>query len=248
LSNPQTNHRPAAAKAVTRRGVTGRLVGVIVSPRNTFATVAADPRWLGMLVVVTLITTLSWAALLMTESGQQAALDQQESTLESFGVTITDEEYAEMQAAMPTTAYRRVAMIAGGVPLLTLAVAGILFAVFKSSAGARPSFRQVLAIVAASGAIVALKQLLGAPINYARESLSSPTNLTVFLPSLDEGTFFARALGLIDLFYVWWLIVLAIGLGILYKRPTGFVAVRLVAVYAVAALSVASLMGLFGGS
>ena len=47
--------------------------------------------------------------------------------------------------------------------------------------------------------------------------MSSATNLAVFLPMLDESSFLAKLLGTIDLFLVWWVVVLAIGLGVLYQ-------------------------------
>ena len=41
----------------------------------------------------------------------------------------------------------------------------------------------------------------------------------------------ARFLGMIDLFLVWWVVVLAIGLAVLYKRRTGPVAFSLLGAY-----------------
>ena len=51
--------------------------------------------------------------------------------------------------------------------------------------------------------------------------MSSPTNLAVFLPFLDESSFLARLLGSIDLFFIWWMLSLAIGLGVLYRSAPG---------------------------
>jgi uncharacterized membrane-anchored protein len=50
-----------------------------------------------------------------------------------------------------------------------------------------------------------------------------------------------------DLFIVWWLIVLAIGLGVLYRRRTQPIAISLLAVYALIALSIATVMSRVGG-
>ena len=149
---------------------------------------------------------------------------------------------------MPYAPYATAGALAVALPTVTLALAGILFALFTALGGGNASFRQVSAIVVFSSAIVVLQQLFVTPLNYARESLSSPTNLSVFLPALDEGTFLARTLGLIDLFYVWWLIVLAVGLGVLYKRRTAPIVWGLFAAYVVIAASVTAIMSVFGGS
>jgi hypothetical protein len=226
----------------------GRIVGVIVYPRRTFGAIAADPRWAGMLLVITVAAVLLMAVVLTTEVGQQAMLDQQVSTMESFGMTVSDERYAAMEAAMPHAASRTALTIAVALPSVLMALAGLLFGVFKFLGGPAASFRQVLAVVVFSSTILLVQQLIAAPLNYARESLSSPTNLTVFLPYLEEGTFLARALGLIDLFHLWWLAVLSIGLSVLYARPTAAIAGGLLAAYALIATGVAAMMGAFGGS
>jgi hypothetical protein len=62
----------------------------------------------------------------------------------------------------------------------------------------------------------------------------------VFVPFLDENSFLSRLLGTIDLFQIWWLVVLAIGLGVLYKRRTGPIATSLLTVYAVIILAIAA--------
>jgi hypothetical protein len=78
------------------------------------------------------------------------------------------------------------------------------------------------------------------PLDYVRETTSSPTNLGVFLPFLDENGFLAQMLGSIDLFLIWWAISLSIGLGVLYKQRTGPIAATILALYAVIAIVIAA--------
>jgi hypothetical protein len=53
---------------------------------------------------------------------------------------------------------------------------------------------------------------------------------------------------MIDLFWVWWLLVLAIGLGVLYRRRTQPIAVGLFGVYVVIIVGIAAVMSACGGS
>ena len=53
---------------------------------------------------------------------------------------------------------------------------------------------------------------------------------------------------MIDLFVVWWVIVLAIGLGVLYRRRTQPIAMTLFGVYAVIAIGAAVIMSRLGGT
>jgi hypothetical protein len=131
-------------------------------------------------------------------------------------------------------------------PLMWALMAGILFGVFNAALGGGGSFKQLFAVVAYSSAITIVQQLFVTPLNYVRETMSSATNLAVFLPMLDEGSFLARLLGMVDLFIIWSVFVLAIGLGVLYRRKTGPIAIGLFAVYGIIAVVVAALFGRAG--
>jgi hypothetical protein len=65
---------------------------------------------------------------------------------------------------------------------------------------------------------------------------------------VEENSFLGSLLGTIDLFLVWYVVVLAIGLGVLYKRRTQPIAISLFAVYAVIAVCIALIKTSFGGS
>jgi len=49
-----------------------------------------------------------------------------------------------------------------------------------------------------------------------------------------------RLLGMVDLFQIWWLVTLSIGLGVLYKRKTGPIATSLLGIYFVIVLAIAA--------
>lgn len=217
-------------------GVLGRFIGVLVSPRDTFATVCAQPRWLGITAIGVGIVVVCVSALLGTEVGRQALLDEQVRAIESFGGEVTDQLYAQLERRLPYAAYIGAGQFLFGLPLLMLVVSGLLFGVFNAGLGGEATFRQVFAVVAHSLVIIAVGQVFVAPLNYVRESMSSPTNLGVFLPMLEEGGFLARFFGSIDLILVWWVVVLAIGIAVLYRRRTQSVLAAFFGVYFVIAL------------
>jgi hypothetical protein len=230
------------------RGLARRIFGVLTSPRATYADVAAHPRWLGALIVVLATTIASSTWLLSTDVGQRAVIDQQLQTAEAFGRPMTDAQYEQLKRFAPFSVYFAAASQVIFVPLMALAIAGIAFAIFNGALGADATFRQVFAVVALSGVLMALKALFSTPLNYARESLSSPTALTAVLPMFDDNTFAARLLGSVDLFYIWWITNLAIGLGVLYKRRTAPIAATMLIVYGAVALTIAAVRSVFAGA
>jgi hypothetical protein len=145
--------------------------------------------------------------------------------------------------------YAAATALASG-PALAFAVSAVLFIVVKrrGAANSRPSFVQVLAVVSHASVILALRQVVATPIDYLRESIASPTTLVQFFSMLDEASPLARFLGIIDIFVIWWIVVLAIGLSVLYQRPSRTLALALAGAYLALALLAALAMAVSGGT
>lgn len=228
------------AERPTPPSLMSRAVGVITAPRATFEKIVAAPRVGGALMLVTIISTLAVGLLLSSERGQQAWLDQAVAQQEAFGNTVSDEAYARMQDMSKYAAYMGAVQFIVGVPLGALIMGGILYAIFNALMGGSATFKQVMAVVAHSQIISALAFLVTTPINYVKGTMTGATNLGVLFPMLDESSFAARLLGMMDLFLLWWLFVLSVGIAVLYKRKTSSVAMVLFGIYVVIALGFAA--------
>ena len=234
--------------SVPARGLAARVFGVLSSPRATYADVAAHPRWFGVLVVVLVATILPTAWFLSTEIGQRAVIDQQLQTVEAFGGTISDQQYQQMERMAPYSIYFAAVSQIVGLPLMTLIIAGVAFAIFNGALGADAAFRQVFAVVSFSAVVTGLRTLFSMPLNYATQSLSSPTTIAAVVPLFDDNTFGARLLGSIDLFLIWWVVNLAIGLAVLYKRRTAPIATTFLVLYGAIALTIAAVKSVLAGA
>jgi len=224
-----------------------RMAGVLRRPRATFQALKAVPRWADVLLAIFLVTAGISAALLETRVGQLALLDQWERTAVAFGQDVSDEQYAALRAASENGAVYAVASALAGGPAMTFAIAALLFGWFRLSGARGVSYRQVLSVVAHAGVILMLRQIIAAPIVYARETLASPVTLNLFVTVLDEASPMARFLASVDLFVVWWMIVIAIGMSVLYGRSARRLAVMFVTLYILLAVMLAAAMALTGG-
>ena len=238
----------ATTHPVSSKGLAARAVGVIFSPRATYADVVARPRALGALVTVIVIVAAATSAFLMTEVGRNAYIDQALSTLEGFGAKVTDQMMERIESQAKYSAYVTVAGQLVVVPLLAAILAGLSLAVFNAILGADATFKQAFAVVSHSYFVVALQTVFSMPLNYLRESLSSTTSLAIFFPMIDDTSFFGRLMGSIDLFRIWWIVSLAIGFGVLYKRKTGPIAWTLLAVYLIIVLIFAGVRTALSGA
>lgn len=228
--------------------LTSRVVGIITAPRATFEKIVVAPRVGGALALVALTGAITVGGFLATEVGQQAWLDQAVIQQESFGQTVDDNQYAAMQQMQPYAGYFGAAQMLFAVPLMALIMGGILFAIFNAGMGGTATFKQLMSVVAHSTIIWALGYVFTLPLNYAKGTMSSGTSLGVLFPMLDESSFAARFLGAFDLFAIWWVIVLSIGLSVLYRRKTSSIATALLVAYVLIALAIATVFTSMGGA
>ena len=230
----------AAAAARPAQGLLARIAGVVFSPYETYADVARQPRVLGVLLFVVVMSAATSAVFLSSERGRAIMFDQAVTQMESFGIQMTDEMYDQMEAGiMNQRAWVQALPQAASWPILTLVFGGILSVVFNAVLGYDSTFKHVTAVVAHSTVLAALQLLFVYPMFYLNQSMSNPTAVTVFMPFLDAQSFLGRFLGTFDVFRIWWVGNVAIGLGVLYGKRVQPIFSSLMAVYIVVALVVA---------
>lgn len=243
----QTKTAESAAATPEAKSLPARFAGVLFAPRATYADVAAHPRWLGIFLTVFLITASAATALLSTDVGRNAVIDQQISQSESYGRYLTQAQIDQLERMSSYYVYGAPVIQLFSFSIGGLLIAGIAFAVFNAAMGGDATFKQVFAVVSHSGIVISLSQIFGLPLAYARENMSGATNLGVFAPFLDESSFPARVLGSVDLFILWWAVSLAIGLGVLYKKRTGPIATTLIVVYVAIGVIIAAIKSAVSG-
>jgi hypothetical protein len=236
-----------AGSAAASKGLVSRAFGVIFSPRATYQDVAARPRVLGALLIVTLISAGALIAFFSTDVGIQAVVEQGDRTMQQFGRQMSDAQFEQMRQNIASFRYVNAVIPVVFIPLVAAIEAALILAIFNAILGGDSTFKQAYAIVFHSLILVTFAQLFSLPLEYVKESLASPTSLSVFLPFLDEGSFLARFLGAIDLVRIWWVVNLSIGIGVLYKRRTAPIAMSLLGIYAVVAGIYAALTSALSG-
>src|SRR5215217_1849305 len=115
----------ASSTTVPQLPLFSRIVGVLFSPRETFAAIVARPRWFGAIAVSVVLLGICQFGMLSTDVGKEVTLDQQVAFAEGFGATITDEMYAQLERRMETARYTSPIGSMVGVPLVMAVAAGI---------------------------------------------------------------------------------------------------------------------------
>lgn len=222
-----------------------RVTGVLVRPRATMSEVVRHPAFITTWIVILLAVTVCGGLLLSTPVGRQALVDERVRVTEALGGRVDDAEYARLQADPPFPVY----VTSGGRLLLTppvtlLVAAGLLM--LARIDGAAMRFATALAIAVHATVVLALQQVVATPLHYAAESLTSPTNVAGILRVFDEGTWPARLFGTIDVFGLWWMWLLSVGLAAATGKPARRYVWRLLAVYVGVATIVAVVFAVLG--
>jgi Yip1-like protein len=233
----------AAVPSQISDGFLTRIYGVVRRPRATFTAMLAAPTWVGLLAALTVATAASRIALFETEIGRRALVDDWERTAIAFGQEVDDARYEELKAlSAHGFAYGLSTAVMSG-PLLVFAVTGLVVLVFG-----RSQFRQVCAVATLASVPLALRQIVGAVTSYASESTANAMSIGTWFSGLDEVSPLARFVGALDLFVIWWLVVLAIGVGVLYQRNARRLALTFLGAYAGLALVLAGTIAALGGT
>lgn len=225
-------------------GLFARLIGVLFSPKETFAAIVARPRWLAVMIVTLVMSSAAYYVILSSQDMQDAIVDQQVRAMESRGNVVSDQQIANIERFIGylPVGYAVGIFVLG--PLFGAAIAGIVTGIFTTLMGGNGTFKQVFAVMNHAGFIPAISALFiaGMLAVGAKPIGARPpgANLGVFLPMLEDTSFLAVLLRSIDMFLLWWMVVLAIGLGVLYKRRTGPIATTFIGLYIVIALLIAT--------
>lgn len=224
-----------------------RLLGMLRSPRRTLADAIERPRPFQLAALIVLVSAVCSVGFLMTRVGRLAALDQQVRQLESLGAVVTNQTYANLRAWERYRPLISAGTILVGWPLMWAAAAAIIRAIGNRTQGVRATFVQVFTLLVHASSVFALRAVVATPINYARESLGGATSLGMIVPGLGAATFAGRLLGAVDIFVLWWVVLVAMGLGMLYQTRAILIARWLFGVYATGAAALALTQALRGG-
>ena len=191
---------------------------------------------------------LGGGALLSTDVGKQALVDERVRAAEAFGGSVSDAEYAAMLVTPPWWVY----LVSGSRTLLTPPVTVLSALVVLYVARADGVARDILAGAWRSRCMrqwcSSLGQVFATPQHYIRESLTTPLTLAAILPLIEEGSIAARFFGTIDVFALWWMGLLALGLSVLTGRRLGRYLWPLLALYVSLAVVLAAVLAVMGGA
>ncbi len=209
------------------------MLNTFVAPRRLFEEFQIHTPWLGVLVITTLVAMLATITI-----PDWYFVEQTRNATNRLGkpVTITSDPASIARWGRILAAFSA-AMLQ---PMIVLGLAGLLALVFGAIMRGKARFTQYLAISSHALLVPALGALLLLPFRLGNPGLE-PT-LALFAPFLDPAGWPFRLLASVDLFSLWTILLLGLGVSLVNQNVTrGRASAILLGIYLVLGVGTAAL-------
>lgn len=200
-----------------------RLVRAVIDPAALFADPAAARPWMDLLLVAALITGAATYVFGNSEAGRAAMREQRTATIERMRGRVADAQLAALEqsplaygmTARSTAVAKAIGIITG--TLLWAAAVHLLFSVvlLRGEIG----FSAVMAAFSQGAIVWMIGELFLVALAWASgqpRAAASPVELLPFVDWPAPATFGGSVLSRIDLFDLWWIPVVSLGLAAVY--------------------------------
>jgi len=231
-----------AEEKATMGGIS-KVFNTYFEPSKLFESLKIKPTWLVPFIIVAILGMASfWFTypLMMKEvitniqENERFTEEQKEMIIERVGSAEHPPVY-------------QLAFAPVGVIVYLFLISGVLFFVFNVLLGGDSSFKRVLSVFSYSALIAIPKSIVHLPLAFAKQTANIQTSLAIFLSPDDKGTFLYRVLGGFDVFTLWQVLLISLGLGVMYNytMKKSFTVVFILWVFLIVVGS--ALSTLFGG-
>jgi len=194
-----------------------KVIGVFTSPGQTFESIDKKPSWI-VPFIITVVIGLGFVYL-TTDIITSDTLTQQEEEMIEQGMDSAQIEQALGMTEKFMKFFLPAFTIVG--PLVFWAIIGGVFMfVGNVILGGSSSFKKVYTVTAWSWLIHVLGSLILLPLVLAKETIMISFSPAAMMSDESRMTFMYQFLSKFDLFNIWFVAVLAIGLAVVYKMKT----------------------------
>ena len=194
-------------------GLIGRMIRVFYAPRETFEAVAESRTAIDWVApaAVSAIVALAAAVAIVPLAMEEGARVMQEQMQEQ---EINDDQ-REMMEKMAGAGQTVGIVMAPVVSFVVLFISALLLLGAGRIAGAGIGYSGMLTVSAYSSLVQALKGIIVTPLMLAKKSMVVHTGLGLLLPGEMMNTFAGRFLAGIEIFMLWQILIVAVGISAL---------------------------------
>jgi hypothetical protein len=220
-----------------------RIFNIIFEPRKAFESLKTKPKWLVPFIIVCLLGMgFYYFAYPIIMSDQMNRIEANEKIPDAQKEMIKERIGQAEHPPLIQLVFQPVAVI-----FLFLILSGIMFFVFNVLMGGDSIFKRVLSVVSHSYLIGIPASIVHFPLVFIKRTMDIHTSLAILLSVDLKDSFIYRFLDGFDIFTLWQVLVLALGLSVMYNFSFKKSFIPILIMWIILILITALLAGLFAG-
>lgn len=219
-------------------GFFARFAAIFFEPSKVFQELRQRPTWLAPLLAVTLAVAALQATVAFSKVGGEIYREE----IQKRAANIPPEQL-ERQVTVARYAAPIGALLFA--PIVIVLLAGLLYLIFSVVLGGEGTFRQTFSAYAHASLIGIVGGVIGTVLIFVKGNARSSTALSAFLPFLEESSFLYKVFQGFDLFILWQLAILSIGMGIIQQTGSKKAATAIFSTFLIIVLGIAAIRQAF---
>jgi len=224
-------------------GGASKVFNIFFEPRKVFESLIIKPTWLVPYIIVALLGIGSFYFTYPFIMNQQVERIKENEKIPDEQKQMIIEKMTE-QNHPPLW---QIPFAPVGALIVFAILAGVLFFVFNVLLGGDSTFRRVFSIYCYSNLIAIPAMIVKFPLIMMKKDVGVQTSLALLLSADSKDTFLYRTLSGFDIFNLWQVILVSIGLGVLYRYTTKKAFTVVFVLWILLILGMSGLSSLFGG-
>jgi hypothetical protein len=224
-------------------GGLSKVVNIFFEPRKVFESLKIKPTWLVPVIIVAVLGmgffyyTFPY---IMNEQVQNIRDNDRipEEHKERIIERIKEAEHPPIW---------QMAIAPAGTLVYVVIVAAVLFFVFNVLMGGDSGFRRVFSVFCYSSLVAIPSMIVKFPLVMMKGNVNVQTSLGLLLSPEAKGSFLHSVLSSLDIFNLWQVILVSIGLGVMYKFSTKKAFTTVAILWIIWILAKSGLGSVFGG-
>ncbi|HEX7401962.1 MAG TPA: Yip1 family protein [candidate division Zixibacteria bacterium] len=224
-------------------GGASKILNLFFEPKRVFESLKIKPTWLVPFIIVALLGIGFFYSTYPYMMNQQVERIRDNDKIPEEQKQVLIDKMTEK--AHPPVWQLFLAPL--GTIVVLVVVAGILFFAFNVILGGDSSFRRVFSVYCYSSLIGVPAIIVKYPLIMLKKDLNVQTSLALLLSAESKNSFLYSLLSSFDIFTIWQLILVSIGMGILYKYSTKKAFTTVCILWIIWVVAKSGLSSLFGG-
>lgn len=235
---------PSAQPEEKPLGGASKIINTFFEPKKVFESLKIKPTWLIPFLIVTLLGIGSFYYTFPFIMAQQVERIQENEKIPEEQKELIIEKLTEKDHPP----LWQLALAPIGTLVSLVIVAAVLFFVFNVLLGGDSAFRRIFSVYCYSSLIAIPAMIVKFPLIMMKENLNVQTSLALILSVNEKDTFLYSVLSSFDIFTIWQVILVSMGLGVMYKYTTKKTFTAVLILWLIWILAKSGLSTLFGGA